>query len=117
MKQHLVGRVEELPPGSRKLVDIEGRTVGVFNIDNNYYALSNTCPHAGGPLCSGDLTGTTVPGEQHYFLDWINEGKILRCPWHAWEFYIDSGQAVGDAKFKVPTYNVILEDGNIFVET
>ncbi len=116
MKRHLVGPVEELLPGNRSVIDVEGRKVGVFRIESRYYALSNVCPHAGGPLCFGDITGTTVVGEEHYDLEWVDSGKILRCPWHAWEFYLATGQSVGDSRMKVPTYNVVLEDGNIYVE-
>lgn len=116
MTRHLVARAEDLRPGQRKLVTIEGRKIGVFNSENGYFALSNVCPHAGGPLCSGDVTGTTAPGEQHYELEWVDDGKILRCPWHAWEFYLATGHSVGDANVKVPTYKVFREDENIYVE-
>ena len=57
MAKYRVATVEEIPIGGRKLVTIAGRSIGVFNIDGEFYALRNTCPHQGGPLCQGRLTG------------------------------------------------------------
>ena len=55
MASHRVARVGDIPPGSRKLVEIGGRSIGVFNIDGEFFALRNRCPHQGGPLCEGQL--------------------------------------------------------------
>jgi hypothetical protein len=49
----VVARAEEIPPGERKIVEVGGRSIGVFNIAGRYYALRNRCPHQGGPLCTG----------------------------------------------------------------
>jgi nitrite reductase/ring-hydroxylating ferredoxin subunit len=84
--------VEEIPPGERKIVEIGGRSIGVFNVGGEFYALRNTCPHQGGPLCQGRLTGfvmARVPGKYSY----SRRGEILRCPWHGWEFDVKTGQS------------------------
>ena len=47
MAKHIIGTVDEIPPGERKLVTIEGREIGVFNIRGEFYALRNRCPHQG----------------------------------------------------------------------
>ena len=52
-KRHVVARVADIPPGERLIVDIAGRSIGVFNVDGRFYALRNSCPHQGGPLCLG----------------------------------------------------------------
>ena len=83
--RHVVGTVAEIPPGGRKLVEIEGRSIGVFNLKGEFYALRNRCAHQGGPLCKGRLTGflqSRGPGDYTY----TRQGEILRCPWHGWEF-------------------------------
>jgi len=92
MAKHRVATVDEIPVGGRKLVDIAGRSIGVFNINGEYFALRNTCPHQGGALCEGLLTGfltADVPGEYEY----TRRGEILRCPWHGWEFDVKTGQS------------------------
>lgn len=92
MAKHIVGTVAEIPPGARKIVEIGGRTIGVFNVNGEFFAVRNTCPHQGGPLCSGAQTGlrqSDYPGEYTY----TRQGEILKCPWHGWEFDIRTGQS------------------------
>ena len=69
MAKHVVATVDEIPPGERKIVELEGRSLGVFNINGEFYAVRNICPHQGAPLCEGRLTGllqSDVPGEYNY---------------------------------------------------
>lgn len=110
MSRHIVGTVAELPPGSRKLVEVVGRSIGVFNVGGEFFALRNSCPHQGGPLCVGHLTGfvtATAPG----VYDYSREGEILRCPWHGWEFDVRTGRSWFDpAKVRVRRYEVAVVD-------
>lgn len=108
MTRYIVGKVAELPPSSRRIVKVNGREIGVFNVKGVYYALRNLCPHQSAPLCLGELTGLPVsdePGE----IEWTREGEILRCPWHGWEFDIRSGRTVFESKARVKTYDVHIE--------
>ena len=57
MSKHVVATVDEIPPGGRKLVTVRGRPIAVFNLDGEFYGLFNRCPHQGGPMCEGILTG------------------------------------------------------------
>ena len=57
MSKHVVATVGEIPPGQRKLVTIRGRQIAVFNLDGEFFGLFNRCPHQGGPMCEGILTG------------------------------------------------------------
>ena len=109
MAKHVIGTVDEIPPGERKIVEIEGRSVGVFNIGGEFYALRNTCPHQSGPLCQGRLTGFLMargPGEYSY----TRRGEIIRCPWHGWEFDVKTGQSWFDpVQTRVRAYPVTVE--------
>lgn len=104
--RHIVGTVAELPPGSRKIVEVAGRSIGVFNVGGEFFALRNSCPHQGGPLCVGHLTGfVTSPAPGTY--EYSRAGEILRCPWHGWEFDIRTGRSWFDpAKVRVRLYEV-----------
>lgn len=110
--KYRVARVSEIPPGERKIVEVAGRSIGVFNIGGEFYALRNQCPHAGGPLCRGVLSGfiqSKVPGEYAY----VRRGEILRCPWHQWEFDVKTGQSWFDpSKMRVRAYEVSIESGD-----
>ena len=109
MPKYEVATVDEIQPGERKIVDVGGRSIGVFNLNGEFFALRNICPHEGGPLCVGPLCGVVeseMPGEYHY----SNPGQILRCPWHGWEFDIRTGQSWFDPrKVRVRSYEVTVE--------
>ena len=107
----------EIPPGGRRIVTLEGRSIGVFNIGGEFFALRNVCPHQGGPLCQGVLSGFVVPGTPGEYR-YLRRGEILRCPWHGWEFDIRTGQSYLDpARTRVHTYPVELVAGPYVAET
>jgi 3-phenylpropionate/trans-cinnamate dioxygenase ferredoxin subunit len=107
--RHEICNVKDLPVGSNKIMTLEGRSVGVFNVSGEFYALKNSCPHQGAPLCLGTVTGMTLPSTPGEYL-YGREGEILRCPWHGWEFDILTGKSVYDPhKCLVKTYDVAVE--------
>jgi len=112
--KHLVAAVEDIPPGGRKILKVKGREVGVFNLDGEYYALKNVCIHQGARVCLGRVTGTTLPSEVYEF-KYGMEGRILRCPWHGWEYDITTGRSLFDEKVGVVKYPVSVEDGQIYI--
>ena len=94
MAKHIVATVDEIPPGERKIVEVAGRSIGVFNL--------------GGEGVLSGFVQARVPGEYSY----VRRGEILRCPWHAWEFDVRTGQSWFDpAKTRVRTYDVTVEPG------
>ena len=109
MAKHIIATVDEIPAGQRKIVEVAGRSIGVFNVNGDFYAIRNSCPHQGGPLCAGYLTGFVLadkPGEYTY----TKRGEIVRCPWHGWEFDIKTGQSWFDpGKTRVRNYKVTVE--------
>jgi 3-phenylpropionate/trans-cinnamate dioxygenase ferredoxin subunit len=111
MARFIVATVGEIPPGGRKIVNVAGRSIGVFNIAGEFFALRNRCPHQGGPLCQGRLHGllqSSLPGEYLY----SRQGEMLRCPWHGWEFDVKTGQSWFDpARTRVRRYTVTVEPG------
>ncbi|HEV2107010.1 MAG TPA: Rieske (2Fe-2S) protein [Thermomicrobiales bacterium] len=113
MGKHAVAEVGEIPPGGRKIVEVDGRSIGIFNVDGEFFALRNSCPHQGGPLCQGSVSGfvsSAGPGDYHY----SRRGEILRCPWHGWEFEIRTGQSWFDPrKVRVRRYEVRVEPASV----
>ena len=109
MARHVVARISEIPLGERKIVEIEGRSIGVFNINGAFYALRNQCPHELAPLCRGLITGTTLPSQPGEFI-WARDGEIIRCPWHGWEFDIVNGRSIFNPHMmRVKSYKVTVE--------
>jgi len=116
MAKHVVAAVAEIPPGGRKLVEVKKRPIVIFNLDGEFFALNNRCPHRGGSLCDGRLVGlveSSEPGEYRY----SRKGEIIRCPWHSWEFDIRTGKSWCDpAKLHIRQYTVSVEEGAKLVE-
>jgi 3-phenylpropionate/trans-cinnamate dioxygenase ferredoxin subunit len=110
MAKHIVATVDEIPPGERKLIELGGRAIGVFNINGEFFALRNRCPHQGGALCDGNLSGLMQADRPGQY-DYSRPNEILRCPWHGWEFDIRTGQSwVDPAKTRVRNYPVTVAD-------
>jgi 3-phenylpropionate/trans-cinnamate dioxygenase ferredoxin subunit len=116
MSKHVVAAVRDLPPGSRRLVTVAGRPIAIFNIGGDFFGLLNRCPHQGGSLCEGRLTGlveSATPGEYRY----SRQGEILRCPWHGWEFDIRTGKSWCDpARIRARAFPVEVAAGGRLVE-
>jgi 3-phenylpropionate/trans-cinnamate dioxygenase ferredoxin subunit len=114
--RHDVCAADELPPGASKVVDVGGRSIGVFNVAGRYHALLNLCPHGGAPLCRGTVTGMSSSAGPGLDVDWIRQGEILRCPWHGWEYEIETGTTVTEPPLRVKTFAVSVAGGRVVVE-
>ena len=112
MRRHVVARAADVPPGGRTIVRVAGREIGLFNVGGEYFALRNRCPHQGGPLCTGRLSGWLESGEVGRY-DYSRPGEVLRCPWHGWEFDVRTGQSWFDPlRTRVRSYDVAVVPGS-----
>lgn len=93
-----VGSASDLKPGENKVVNVNGTEVALFNVDGEFFAISNTCPHRGGPLGEG-----------------FTEGDVVACPWHGWRFNVKTGISPVMPTAKVQTYQVKLENNDVLV--
>jgi len=89
----------ELAPGRCTEVSIGGKPVALYNVEGTFYATSNTCIHRGGPLGQGQ----------------IHQGCVV-CPYHMWEFDCATGEYDYDPTKRVPTFEVKVEDGEIYIQ-
>ena len=94
-----VATVHELATGQGLVVEAEGRSVALFNVDGTYYAIDNSCPHRGGPLGEGDL-----------------DGRVVSCPWHAWRWDVSTGASVNNPAVRVACFPVRVQGDGIFVD-
>lgn len=110
--------VADLPPGERLITKVGSRSIGVFNIGGEYFALLNICPHKAAQLCRGTICGTNKDiniREDGYHYEYVLSGEILRCARHGWEFNIRTGQSLCDPKVSAKTYPVEVEGDKVFV--
>jgi nitrite reductase (NADH) small subunit len=88
----------ELPPGGAKEVEHDGRIYALFNTDGLISAIDGICPHQGGPLADGLL-----------------EGSCVTCPWHGWQFDVQTGKTPINSKIKLPVFEVKVEGDDVLV--
>lgn len=96
-----IGGVDDLRPGERMFVDFENATLAVFNVEGEYYCIEDVCTHDGGPVAEGPLDGFAIVCPRHGAMFDIRDGEVLAMP----------------AVVPVPTYQVKVENGEIFVES
>ena len=101
MGKILVGKVSDITSGKMIMVSTDGKDILVTNVDGNYYAMDDTCTHAGASLSEGSLDGSTVT-----------------CPWHGstWDCKTGKMIAFGVQLNDLPSYRVTVESDEIFVE-
>jgi nitrite reductase/ring-hydroxylating ferredoxin subunit len=101
--------VEAIPPGSRRRVKIGARHVAVFNVDGDFFALRDVCPHQGAALSAGQVVhSVNAPRPGCY--EWDPATLFVRCPWHGWEYDLKTGQSWSGPS-RVRTFPVSVEPG------
>ena len=115
MALHLVADESDVAEGERIIVNVEGRSIGIFRVNGELHALHNRCPHEGAPLCKGPIRGTTLPSKVYEY-EYGRHNEIVRCPWHGWEFEIKTGKAIFSDKVRTRKYKVQVENGKIGIE-
>jgi nitrite reductase/ring-hydroxylating ferredoxin subunit len=113
--KYVVAPVHSFPAGSQRRVEISGRGVAVFNIDGEFRALRDVCPHQGAELSSGAVVcAVTADSPGGYEIDLAR--TLVRCPWHGWEFDLATGQSWCDPKRqRTKPYPVSVEPGEALV--
>ncbi len=93
-----VGNVSDIPSGEAKVIDINRKSVAVFNVKDKFFAISNLCPHEGGPLAEGHV-----------------KGFVVTCPWHDLAFDVRNGQGTDGGGYCVGSYEVRLDGNQVYV--
>ena len=110
-----VASLDRVPTGSFLVIDVEGVEIGLTRSKDRVYAVRNVCPHQGAPICRGRVGGTMMPASPDQLVFGL-DGLVVRCPWHAWEFNLENGQAIcGIDRGRVRTYPTEVRDGNVFI--
>jgi len=94
-----VANADDVDPGTGIVVDVNGTSLAIFNIEGSFYAIDNTCKHRGGPLGEGDL-----------------DGELVTCPWHGWEYNVKTGACITNPSTCLKTYPIVLDGKKLKVE-
>ncbi len=117
--EYHLGAITDFAERGGILVRAGALEVGVFMVRGRLHAYENRCRHQGGPVCTGEVIGRyeqvvlpdgTVAGER--FAD--DEVRIA-CPWHGWEYDLETGQCTADRRFRLRRIEVRQRDGEAYV--
>ena len=110
----------EFDEGSFEIVDVNDTQVGVIRTAGNYYAIQNRCLHECGPVAEGrvgkKLIGEFVGPGKRVEKKFDEDEPIISCPWHGWTYSLKNGEQIADNNIKLPTYNVVVKDGTVYVD-
>jgi len=93
-----VAKVAEIPAGTIREFQVEGKAIALANVGGKFHAINNSCLHRGGPLGGGVL-----------------EGPVVTCPWHGWQVDVTSGKVMQNPAVGVDCYALEVRGEDIFV--
>jgi nitrite reductase/ring-hydroxylating ferredoxin subunit len=117
--EHLLGKLNEIPEDSCRIVWVNGREIGVVKFRDRVYAYENRCLHQGGPVCRGEILGKLEevlgPDRAVRAQRFSTEELHLVCPWHGWEYNLTTGENVADRRLRLRRYPVVVRNGDVFL--
>jgi nitrite reductase/ring-hydroxylating ferredoxin subunit len=109
-----VGALADVERDGRAIARIDGREIGVVRdpLSGELHGVRNRCPHSGAPLCLGTVVdrATGAPGAYE-----LSGRTVLRCPWHGWEYDLETGACLDDDRMRAAVYAVRVENGRVLV--
>ncbi|KAB1190431.1 Rieske 2Fe-2S domain-containing protein [Haloferax sp. MBLA0076] len=115
---HFVDSAADFGEGERRIVSLPHGDVAVIHTDKGYRALSNRCPHQDGPVGEGLVSKSLrlCPGGTGVSDLGVDPDRpVVSCPWHGWQFFLEDGRHVSDPQYRIPTFDVVVRDGDVFV--
>ena len=114
-QRHVVASAKDIPPGTRRVVTVDGRDIVILNIAGELFGILDRCPHNGGPLCKGTLTRRITSPEPGVY-ETPSAPELLRCPWHGWQYDVRTGQSWCEPdRARTITYSVRVTRGDDLV--
>ena len=118
MNEIMVGELSEFAEGGYRVLRVDTFEFGVFRQGDRVVAYENYCPHDGGPVCQGKVIPRVEeelgPDQTSRGLRFSDKRNIV-CPWHGWEFDIESGRHCGDPKYRLRPVDVRVRDNRVYV--
>ena len=118
MAEWFVAKASELPDGDRRIVKTGRGEIGVFSHAGAYYAYANQCVHSGGPACEGIMINKVIDliaADRTYQGQTFSDEVHFVCPWHGYEYELETGRCVGDSRLKLKKYQVVRRGDDLYV--
>jgi len=100
MTEYVVGRIDDIRPGTAVAVQAGHRVIAVFRLGDDFFAVNNACPHKGASLCDGEI---------------VIQDRLVRCPWHHWNWRLADGTLESDPRQRLRTYEVAVEGDDVIL--
>ena len=100
MTEYVVGKLDDIPDGKGIAVQAGRREIAVFRVGREVFAIANACPHKGASLCEGEV---------------MRNEKMVRCPWHHWNWSLENGTLEPDPAQGLRTYEVAVDGDEVIV--
>jgi NAD(P)H-dependent nitrite reductase small subunit len=100
MIEYVVGKIDDIRPGTAVAVQAAHRVIAVFRLGDDFFAVANACPHKGASLCDGEI---------------VIRDKVVRCPWHHWNWRLGDGRLESDPRQRLRTYEVAVEGDEVIL--
>jgi nitrite reductase (NADH) small subunit len=114
-----IGKLSEFVDGEGRVLAVGDFEVGIFRLGNKLVAYKNECPHYGGPVCQGHVFNQT---EEILAADKTSKGlhflptRNIVCPWHGYEFNLETGSHPGDASVKLQAVPVAIRNARVYLQ-
>ncbi len=119
MQSVAIGKAAAFPNPGRKVVEVDGTSVGVFCQNGKFTAYENVCPHMGGPVCQGKIIARVqeliAADKTSLGLAFSKDQTNVACPWHGYEFDIATGQHQGNPRLRLRPVKVEVLDGDLVI--
>lgn len=118
MAEIMLGYASDIADGDHRIFAVGELEVGVFRLGERFVAYENRCPHHGGPVCQGRLFNGVeeiiMPDKTSRGMRFSKDRHVV-CPWHGYEFNLDTGRHPGDPRVRLLAFPVRIADGAIYV--
>ena len=119
MREVALGSASAFPDPGRRIIEVDGIEVGVFCRNGTFTAFENVCPHMGGPVCQGKIIARVkelvAQDKTSMGLSFSQDHTNIVCPWHGYEFDIETGCHQGDRAVRLKPVKVDVRNGQIFI--
>jgi nitrite reductase/ring-hydroxylating ferredoxin subunit len=118
MTEVLIGDMKEFADGDYRVLRVDTFEFGIFRQGDRLLAYENQCPHDGGPVCQGKIIPRVeeeiAPDKTSKGLKFSSRRNVV-CPWHGWEFDLETGRHAGDPKYRLRPVTVQVRDNQVYV--
>jgi nitrite reductase/ring-hydroxylating ferredoxin subunit len=118
MAEIFVAKASDMQDGERRIVRTPKGEVGIFNYRGAFHAYANTCVHSGGPACEGVLVNKVldiIAEDRTYQGQTFADEMHFVCPWHGYEYNIETGVCAGDPKLRLKKFETVVRSGDLYL--